>query len=103
MYAMLQPGMCFGVAALFRKREPYELKLTVQGNAEVLFLPEEVIRWAMRRNYTITENYIRYLSEQIGILHEKIAGLTAGTADRRLAVFLLSHCQQDGIFRMSMT
>ena len=99
----LKPGECFGAAAMFGQREKYATVLTAERNTEVLFLPEELIRWAMRRDFTITENYIRYLSDRIWFLNEKISGLTAGSAEQRLAVLLLEHCSSDGILTASMT
>lgn len=101
--SILRPGECFGAAAMFQERGRYATVLTAECTVEVLFLPEEVIRWAMRRNFTVTENYIRYLSNRIWFLNEKITELTAGTANQRLAGFLAEHCDADGCFRSSMT
>ncbi len=99
----LGPGECFGAAAMFSHREQYATVLTVEKTAEVLFLPEELIRWAMHRDFTITENYIRYLSDRIWFLNEKISGLTAGSAEQRLAMFLAEHSGADGRLNTSMT
>lgn len=88
---------------MFQRRDRYATVLTAEKNTEVLFLPEDVILWAMRRDFTITENYIRYLSERIWFLNEKISGLTAGTAEQRLAVFLTEHCGPEGDIATSMT
>jgi CRP-like cAMP-binding protein len=65
----------------------------------VLFLPEELIVWFMRRDPIITENYITYLSDRIWFLNTKISALTAGSAEQRLAVFLL----EQGSVSSSMT
>lgn len=99
----LTPGECFGAAAMFSGRERYATVLTAEKNAEVLFVPEELIRWTMQRDFTITENYIRYLSDRIWFLNEKISSLTAGSAEQRLAVFLLEHCDKTGVLNTSMT
>lgn len=101
--SMLQPGDCFGAAAMFQDQARYATVLTAEDSIEVLFLPEEVLRWAMRRNYIITENYIRYLSNQIWVLNKKISELTAGTAEQRLAGFLAEHCEANGQLQSSMT
>ena len=92
----LASGECFGAAAMFTGRGEYATILTAEKRVEVLFIPEEVIRWAMQRDMTITENYIRYLSERIWFLNEKITSLTAGSAEQRLAVFLLERCADGG-------
>ncbi len=99
----LGPGECFGAAAMFSQRERYATILTTEKSTEVLFLPEELIRWAMHRDFTITENYIRYLSDRIWFLNAKISGLTAGSAEQRLAIFLAEHCGETGQVSTSMT
>lgn len=101
--SVLSPGECFGAAAMFQERDRYATVLTAEKSTDVLFLPEALILWAMQRNFTITENYIRYLSNRIWFLNEKISGLTAGSADQRLAVFLAEHCDADGMLSTSMT
>lgn len=101
--SVLLPGECFGAAAMFQERDRYATVLTAEKTAEILFLPEELILWAMHRNFTITENYIRYLSNRIWFLNEKISSLTAGSADQRLAMFLVEHCDADGVLSTSMT
>lgn len=94
--SMLQPGACLSA-------ENGDVWLRAVKNAEVLILPKAVLRWAMQRNFMITENYIRYLSSQIHMLYEKLSDLTGGTAKQRLAVFLDAHCSAEGVLRMSMT
>lgn len=85
------PGGCFGAAAMFHQRGSYLNVITAEKGTEVLFLSEELITWAMQRDSVITENYIRYLSDRIWFLNGKIAALTAGSAEQRLAVYLLEH------------
>lgn len=101
--SVLLPGECFGAAAMFQNRDRYATVLTAEKSTEVLFLPEELILWAMHRDFTITENYIRYLSNRIWFLNEKISGLTAGSADQRLAIFLAEHCDAENRLNTSMT
>lgn len=85
------PGGCFGAAAMFHDRDRYLTVITAEKNTEVLFLSQELITWSMQRDPVITENYIAYLSERIWFLNTKISALTAGTAEQRLAVYLLEH------------
>ena len=95
----LYPGDCFGAAAMFHQRRRYASLLTAKKPTEVLFLPQEVITWAMERNSAITKNYISYLSGRIWFLSSRISALTAGTAERKLAVYLL----EQGTMDVSMT
>lgn len=100
--SVLQPGACFGAATVFQEKKQYAMVLAAECETEVLFFPKEVLRWAMQRNYTVTENYIRYLSDEICFLHEKISNLTAGIAEQRLALFLAERCDLDGTIYTSM-
>jgi CRP-like cAMP-binding protein len=95
----LTPGECFGAAAMFQRRNRYATILTAEKPTNVLFVPEELIVWSMRRDPVITENYIAYLSDRIWFLNTKISALTAGSAEQRLAVFLL----EQGSVSSSMT
>lgn len=98
--SFLQPGACFGRSQSVESGGTW---LTAARNTEVLCLPEAVLRWAMQRNFTITENYIRYLTDQIHMLYEKLSDLTGGTAKQRLAVFLDANCDAEGVLRTTMT
>lgn len=96
----LRPGTCFSLSASAAQGGVW---MTAAKNAEVLLLPEPVLRWAMQRNFTITENYIRFLTDQIQILYEKLSDLTGGTAKQRLAVFLDANSDTDGCIQTTMT
>lgn len=95
----LLPGDSFGAAAMFHDRSRYVSLLTAKKPTAVLFLPQEVIIWAMQRNFAIAENYIAYLSDRIWFLSGRISALTAGTAEQKLAVYLL----EQGDMEISMT
>ena len=87
----LQRGSMFGAAALFNSEPEYATKITAIEHSRVLFLPQRLIKRMIEREPEIAENYIRYLSERILFLNRKIYFLTAGTAEQRLAGFLLDN------------
>ena len=87
----LQRGAMFGAAALFNSEPEYATKITAIEHSRVLFLPQRLIKRMIEREPEIAENYIRYLSERILFLYRKIYFLTAGTAEQRLAGFLLDN------------
>lgn len=87
----LQRGAMFGAAALFNSEPEYATKITAIERSRVLFLPQRLIKRMIEREPDIAENYIRYLSERILFLNRKIYFLTAGTAEQRLAGFLLDN------------
>ena len=87
----LQKGAMFGAAALFNDAPEFATKITAIEHSRVLFLPQRLIKRMIEREPLIAENYIRYLSERILFLNRKIYFLTAGTAEQRLAGFLLDN------------
>ena len=99
----LQRGAIFGAAALFNSEPEYATKLTAIERSRVLFLPQRLIKRMIEREPDIAENYIRYLSERILFLNRKIYFLTAGTAEQRLAGFLLDNLAVGEFSEMPMT
>lgn len=99
----LQRGAMFGAAALFNCEPEYATKITAIERSRVLFLPQRLIKRMIEREPDIAENYIRYLSERILFLNRKIYFLTAGTAEQRLAGFLLDNLAVGEFSEMPMT
>ena len=99
----LQRGAIFGAAALFNSEPEYATKVTAIERSRVLFLPQRLIKRMIEREPDIAENYIRYLSERILFLNRKIYFLTAGTAEQRLAGFLLDNLAVGEFSEMPMT
>ena len=99
----LQRGAIFGAAALFNSEPEYATKVTAIERSRVLFLPQRLVKRMIEREPDIAENYIRYLSERILFLNRKIYFLTAGTAEQRLAGFLLDNLAVGEFSEMPMT
>ena len=99
----LQRGAMFGAAALFNSEPEYATKVTASERSRVLFLPQRLVKRMIEREPDIAENYIRYLSERILFLNRKIYFLTAGTAEQRLAGFLLDNLAVGEFSEMPMT
>jgi CRP-like cAMP-binding protein len=91
---ILRTGDVFGAAALFNDEEEFATILTAAKDCRIIFFPQELVRRIFRESDAIAENYIRYLSGRIIFLNQKIFSLTAGTAERRLATWLLKSAEQ---------
>ena len=76
---------------MFHEGEEYINRLVAMNRCAVFFIPQEVLRWIMRRDYRIAETYISYLSGRILFLNHKIDILSAGSADQKLAMYLMNH------------
>ena len=98
----LQSGSLFGAAALFNSQGEYVTQITAIEHSRILFLPQRLLKRMIEREPEIAENYIRYLSERILFLNRKIYFLTAGTAEQRLASFLLDNLSEGEYSEMPM-
>ena len=89
--SVLRQGDLFGAAALFHQRPDYATTLTARSRCRLLLFPQPLIEAWMERWPQVGRNYVTYLSQRIWFLSGKIDALTAGTAGRKLAQYLLAH------------
>ncbi len=83
-------GGVFGVAGLFNNAKHYVSEVAAVKRSRVLFLPQTLLHRLFEQNFMIAENYISYLSNRICFLNSRIDNFTGGSAECRLAAFLLS-------------
>ena len=88
--SVLGPGELFGAAALFNDRPDYATTLTARTPCALLLLPQDLVEELMGRWPQVGRNYVAYLSGRIRFLAAKIDALTAGTARRKAARYLLT-------------
>ena len=88
-------GDLFGIANLFTN-ECYVSSIRAKKRCRVFFFTEEAIRELLENDHTFLYNYLAFLSGRICYLNRKIRYLTAGSAERRLALYLSSF-QTDSI------
>lgn len=91
--SVLEPGDLFGAAALFNDRADYATTLTARAPCRVLLLPQALVEELMGRFPEVGRNYVAYLSGRICFLSGKIDALTAGSAERKVAQYLLSRLE----------
>lgn len=82
-------GDFFGIANLFTN-EDYVSSIRAKKGCRVFFFTEEAIRELLETDHTFLYNYLGFLSGRICYLNHKIRYLTAGSAERRLALYLSS-------------
>lgn len=90
--SVLSAGDAFGGAALFNECEDYVTTITARTEVRILFLPQAAVSLLIQ-DPRIAENYIRYLSGRIRFLSGKIDSLIAGSAERKVAQYLLSRLE----------
>lgn len=86
----LHSGEIFGAAALFAGFEDAPTALFAKTEVHAVFLTKQVIASLIKENSGIFEGYLEYLSNRIFFLTKKIEDYTAGSADDKLAGYLLS-------------
>ena len=84
-----EAGDFFGIANLFTN-EDYVSSIRAKKKCRVFFFTEEAIRELLETDKTFLYNYLGFLSGRICYLNCKIRYLTAGSAERRLALYLSS-------------
>ena len=90
LMSTLRRGDLFGAAALFNDRPDYATTLTARSPCALVLLPQDLVEALMGRWPQVGRNYVAYLSGRIRFLSAKIDALTAGTARRKAARYLLT-------------
>lgn len=85
----LNAGDTFGVANLFNG-EPYVSVIRSVKHTTVFFMNENAVLALLERDRAFLYRYLTFLSERVCYLNRKIGYLTAGSAERRLALYLCS-------------
>ena len=85
----LRSGDFFGIANLFTQQE-YVSSIRAKKKCHVFFFTEEAIRELLESDRVFLYNYLGFLSGRICYLNQKIRYLTAGSAERKLALYLSS-------------
>ncbi len=85
----LSVGDAFGVAGIFSKA-PQISQIRAVGRCKCLFFTQSAVNRLLDVSPEFRKNYIEFLSDRIAFLNQKITYLTAGSAERRLALYLLS-------------
>lgn len=80
-------GDVFGIAGLFSMDAPVS-RITASGACRCVLFSEEAVSYMLEKDATFRRNYIGFLTGRIRFLNRKIRYLTAGSAERRLALYL---------------
>lgn len=84
-------GQVFGAASLFLKSETPLSHLVAQSEATLFFLTRDAVKAWLRADAAFMDAYLQFLAERVQFLNAKIRSFTAGSAERRLALWLAEH------------
>ena len=79
----------FGISNLFTD-DHFVSVIRAHGECRVLFLTEAALRRLLEEDHRFLYRYLAFLTGRIQYLNQKIGYLTAGSAERRLALYLAS-------------
>lgn len=86
-------GELFGIANLFGNA-PYISLIRANRHCRIFCMTEAAIRRLLEEDHTFLYQYLAFLSGRIRYLNQKIGYLTAGGAERRLALYLASRGEE---------
>ncbi len=78
---LLEPGSCFGAAALFAPTEEYVTNIVARKAVRAVFLSNEELTKLFRTYPDMALSYITFLSGRIQFLNRKIDSFTMTTAE----------------------
>lgn len=97
-------GEVFGVHCIFQSDMSPQSTIVAAKRCRVLTVPAACWEETLIAHPPTMARYVRFLSERIQFLNRKIRYLSAGSAERRLALYLLSEIPRDGIpVRLSLS
>ena len=87
MLRSFKPYEIFGISNLFTDR-PFATRVMARTPCTVLILDREFLSYLIDHDATVRYQYISFLANKTLYLNHKIACLTAGSAEKRLAFWL---------------
>ena len=97
---VIREGDVFGVAGLFTGSEAVS-RIIAKGKTQILLIPKDAIVSLLTENPAFAEDYISFLEKRIAFLNKRISSFTAGSCERKLALFL-SSVSEDESFTLSI-
>ena len=90
----IRAGEVFGAASLFLKQAPPLSRIEALESSKVLFFDLDAVRTMMREDDAFLDAYLTFLAGKVQFLNQKIRCFTAGSAERRVALWLTTEEQE---------
>lgn len=91
--SLLRQADLFGAASLFHDEEAYVARVTANESTWVLLICEAALRDMMRRDFRVTENYLRYLTARIRFLSARLDGFLPQSVEERVLNHIENHAK----------
>ncbi len=93
----MDAGAVFGVHCIFDADMLPQSRIVAQKACRVLLIPCYAWEQILTQHPETMAGYVRFLTQRIRFLNQKIRYLTAGSAERRLALYLLSEIPEENV------
>ncbi len=96
-------GHVFGAASLFLERPAPVSHLVAQSRSVLFYLSRDTVRSLLHKDHRFMDAYLQFLAERVQFLNAKIRSFTAGSTERRLALWLAEHAQGGTVRAVSLS
>lgn len=94
---LLTPSDMFGIANLYSENDVFPSIISAKTPTEVLFIKDTAFKSLLEADSSAMNAYLKLLSQKIVYLNKKISTLSAGSTEKKLAVFLCEN-EKNGEF-----
>ena len=95
LMSILNQGDIFGMATLFYEEDEYLTRITALEKVSMVVFLKENVQKIFTMYPSVTENYIKILSEKIHFLNKKITTYTRSETIQKVADFILQCANND--------
>ena len=93
----MDTGAIFGVHCIFNSDIPPQSVIIAQRACRVILVPAAMWEQMLTSHAPTMAHYLSFLTQRIEFLNRKVQYLTAGSAERRLSMYLLSQIPEDNV------
>ena len=96
----ISDGAIFGISTIYSVNSLFPTRISAKSTCRVLFVSSVAVKALIENDKNVMHSFLCLLSNKIVYLNKKISSLTAGSAERRLSVFLCENAK-DGVFTLT--
>ena len=97
---VIPEGGTFGAARLFGGMSRVS-RVTASSKGEMFTIPQPTVEKMLKLDFVFALGYIRFLSDRVRFLNERIASFTSGTCAKRLARLLIKRSDENGLVKLN--
>ncbi len=103
LVAAADQGKFFGLAPLYAGEKKYDCNYTASAESKILFIDKTTFGVIMLRFSSVTSALLSLLADEVYYLNNKIDTFTGGTAENKLAAYLLESFAGYKIMRLEIS